>query len=134
MSPAEGVGDLPEEIKNELQRGGPAGEVQPGAWGVVCGTGGIRKGDQVNAKDHFEAAEALLLSCQVPGSIGEKPEQYPAKEDDADSVSHAIAAAQVHATLALAAVMGPVDVTITPPATSGIVDNILRAQQTMRRP
>lgn len=57
----------------------------------------------MTAYDHYRAAEALLLSCQVPGTHGETPEQYPAREDDADSVGHALAAAQVHATLALAA-------------------------------
>lgn len=59
----------------------------------------------MNARDHFEAAEALLLSCQEPGSVGETPPIYPALEDGVNTIANALAAAQVHATLALAATL-----------------------------
>lgn len=60
----------------------------------------------MNGREHYEAAETLLVSCQVPGMIGETPEQYPAREDEVNAVGHALVAAQVHATLALAAFVG----------------------------
>lgn len=65
----------------------------------------------MNAEEHYEAAERLLLSCQMPDTDGEA-EQYPAREDGVDSVGHALAAAQVHATLALAYGHLPVTLTI----------------------
>lgn len=51
--------------------------------------------------EHYEQAERLLVSCQLvpPSDV----EQYPALEDGVDSIAHALAAAQVHATLAAAA-------------------------------
>lgn len=53
--------------------------------------------------EHYRMAELLLESSQMPGPhYAAEAEQYPALEDDVDSVSHALAAAQVHATLALA--------------------------------
>lgn len=62
--------------------------------------------------EHYRRAEALLESCQLPGrndkaADGTPIENYPALEDRGegpeDTVGHALAAAQVHATLALAA-------------------------------
>lgn len=61
----------------------------------------------MTGEEHYEAAERLLLSCQMPETDG-GAEQYPAREDFADSVGHALAAAQVHATLALAYAQLPV--------------------------
>ncbi|MFJ1765030.1 hypothetical protein ACIOD2_32215 [Amycolatopsis sp. NPDC088138] len=53
--------------------------------------------------EHFEEAERLLQSCQAPGhrQPGEA-EEYPALEDGVNSIGNALAAAQVHATLAVA--------------------------------
>jgi hypothetical protein len=57
--------------------------------------------------EHYLAAEALLVSCQLPNP-DESYELYPALEDDGEggrvhSTANALVAAQVHATLALAA-------------------------------
>lgn len=62
--------------------------------------------------EHYRAAEALLLSCQLPIDDGEEAELYPALEDDGEggrvhSTVNALAAAQVHATLALVAAQAP---------------------------
>jgi hypothetical protein len=61
----------------------------------------------MDGQSHYRAAEALLVSCQLP-NIDESYELYPALEDDGEgrqvhSTAAALAAAQVHATLALAA-------------------------------
>jgi hypothetical protein len=86
----------------------------------------------MNAEEHFEAAEKLLLSSQLcePDVDGE---QYPAREDGADAVGHALAAAQVHATLALAASLAPVSVTIQQPSRDGLVETFRRAQEVFDR-
>ncbi|MGL5911572.1 MAG: hypothetical protein ACRCZP_16350 [Phycicoccus sp.] len=55
--------------------------------------------------EHYRQAELLLVSCQT-GRPDAEGEQYPAREDDVDAVGHALTAAQVHATLALAAATG----------------------------
>lgn len=53
---------------------------------------------------HYQEAELLLLSCQSPvPRVPGDAETYPEREDGVDSTGHALAAAQVHATLALAA-------------------------------
>lgn len=57
----------------------------------------------MNGIDHFRQAEALLRSCQLRDLPPDSVEQYPAREDGVDSIGHALAAARVHATLALAA-------------------------------
>ncbi|HEV2780388.1 MAG TPA: hypothetical protein VGX25_13445 [Actinophytocola sp.] len=53
--------------------------------------------------EHYRLAEALLTSCQLSSDLPEDVEYYPAKEDGVDTCANALAAAQVHATLALAA-------------------------------
>jgi hypothetical protein len=50
----------------------------------------------------YEAARALLESCQMPGFDPEGKETYPAREDGVDSLANALAAAQVRAILAVA--------------------------------
>lgn len=57
----------------------------------------------MTGRKHFLEAERLLLSCQILPSDKHEPATYPGREDGSDSTSHALAAAQVHATLALAA-------------------------------
>ena len=57
----------------------------------------------MNGPQHYAEAEQLLKSCQLPGFGPGEAEQYPEREDGVDSIGNAIAAAQVHATLALAA-------------------------------
>lgn len=90
----------------------------------------------MNAEDHFKAAEALLLSCQMAGSIGETPETYPAVEDGLNTIGNALAAAQVHATLALAASHMPGTVTIetkSVPLGVGDMEKITGITRTERR-
>lgn len=53
--------------------------------------------------DHYRAAELLLLDCQVLPATANDPATYPEHEDGQNTVGNALAAAQVHATLALAA-------------------------------
>lgn len=53
--------------------------------------------------EHYREAERLLLSCQLIGADDHDPATYPAIEDGVDSDSNGLRAAQVHATLALAA-------------------------------
>jgi hypothetical protein len=56
----------------------------------------------MDGASHYREAERLLLDCQlVPGDDGD-PAVYPI-ESERDSVANPLAAAQVHATLALAA-------------------------------
>lgn len=57
----------------------------------------------MNGPQHYAEAERLLKSCQLAGFGPGEAEQYPAREDGVDSIGNALAAAQVHATLALAA-------------------------------
>lgn len=68
----------------------------------------------MNGPEHYRRAEALLDSCQVATLLdiddeGRAVEHYPVTEWDVDgereedTVSASLAAAQVHATLALAA-------------------------------
>lgn len=57
----------------------------------------------MNGPEHFVEAERLLKSCQLQGFGPGEAEQYPAREDGVDSIGNALTAAQVHATLALAA-------------------------------
>lgn len=57
----------------------------------------------MNARDHFETAERLLASCQLEVGDERNAPTYPASEDGVNSIGNALAAAQVHATLALAA-------------------------------
>ena len=57
----------------------------------------------MNGPDHYREAEQLLNSCQLPGFGPGGAEQYPAHEDGVNSIGNALAAAQVHATLAVAA-------------------------------
>lgn len=60
----------------------------------------------MNARDHFEMAERLLASCQLDAGDDRNAPTYPAEEDGVNSIGNALAAAQVHATLALAASQG----------------------------
>lgn len=55
--------------------------------------------------EHYREAEKLLESCQVPPKDDqfEVYPPYPAAEEDLNTVGNALRAAQVHATLALAA-------------------------------
>lgn len=56
--------------------------------------------------EHYRMAEALLAACQLTDSGDDDcPEVYPAipGNDGVDEVSNTLRAAQVHATLALAA-------------------------------
>jgi hypothetical protein len=52
--------------------------------------------------DHFREAERLLLSCQLDSGTERDAPTYPQSEDGVNSICNALAAAQVHATLALA--------------------------------
>jgi hypothetical protein len=53
--------------------------------------------------EHYREAERLLLDCQVTPADDRNPAVYPAREDGVNSIANALAAAQVHATLAHAA-------------------------------
>lgn len=62
----------------------------------------------MNGPEHYAEAERLLRSCQLLPAIETDAAIYPAVEDDEDghpihTTTNALAAAQVHATLALAA-------------------------------
>lgn len=59
----------------------------------------------MTGSEHYHEAERLLLDCQVAPADNRDPAVYPAREHGVDSVGNALAAAQVHATLALAAAM-----------------------------
>ncbi len=56
--------------------------------------------------DHYREAEQLLLSCQLLPANAAECATYPDREDGTDSCFNALRAAQVHATLALAAAVG----------------------------
>lgn len=56
----------------------------------------------MNGPDHYREAERLLLDCQLTPAENGDPAVYP-RETERDSVANPLAAAQVHATLALAA-------------------------------
>lgn len=65
----------------------------------------------MNGHEHYLEAERLLKSCQSPGERHpDDAEEYPALEDGVNSIGNALAAAQVHATLALAAATAMPDV------------------------
>ncbi len=53
--------------------------------------------------EHYRLAEQLLKSCQVIEGDKCDAAVYPAQEDGVNAVGNGLAAAQVHATLALAA-------------------------------
>lgn len=66
----------------------------------------------MNGPEHYRRAEALLDSCQLPGrpdidDLGRVVESYPSTEipdtEPENTIGNALLAAQVHATLALAA-------------------------------
>lgn len=58
----------------------------------------------MNGPEHFREAERLLVDCQLAAGDDDPPEVYPAFEDGGvNSIGNALAAAQVHATLAQAA-------------------------------
>lgn len=64
----------------------------------------------MRGQEHYELAEALLDSCQVESlsdidDKGRVVEHYPGLEDGECSIGHPLAAAQIHATLALVAAM-----------------------------
>lgn len=52
--------------------------------------------------DHAKESNMLLAASQLPPRIEGEAAVYPAIEDGVNSIGNAIAAAQVHATLALA--------------------------------
>jgi hypothetical protein len=52
--------------------------------------------------EHYREAERLLMDCQVVPADERNPATYPAREDGVNSIANALAAAQVHATLAKA--------------------------------
>lgn len=56
--------------------------------------------------EHYREAERLLLSCQVLPATASEAATYPQHEDGINTISNALIAAQVHATLALAAATG----------------------------
>lgn len=59
--------------------------------------------------DHHRAeALRLLESCQIEAATEREPATYPAHEGGVDSISNALAAAQVHALLAIADALGEV--------------------------
>jgi hypothetical protein len=58
---------------------------------------------RMSGPEHYREAERLLLSCQLIGADDHDAATYPAIEDGVDSDSNGLRAAQVHATLALAA-------------------------------
>lgn len=53
--------------------------------------------------EHYAEAERLLLSCQVMPATEGDPATYPSVEEGEHTTGNALAAAQIHATLALAA-------------------------------
>lgn len=53
--------------------------------------------------EHYREAEKLLRLCQIDRANDREAATYPAVEDGVNSIGNALAAAQVHATLALAA-------------------------------
>ena len=53
--------------------------------------------------EHYREAEKLLRSCQIDRATDREAATYPAVEDGVNTIGNALAAAQVHATLALAA-------------------------------
>lgn len=55
--------------------------------------------------EHYAESERLILSCELTAADDRNPAVYPGLEDSVDSTTHALMAAQVHATLALAAAM-----------------------------
>lgn len=55
--------------------------------------------------EHYREAEKLLRSCQIDRATDREAATYPAVEDGVNSIGNALAAAQVHATLALAAAL-----------------------------
>lgn len=61
----------------------------------------------MNGRQHYVAAEALLKSCQLAPLEDDSPEIYApigeGHEDGLDTCRNALMAADVHATLALAA-------------------------------
>lgn len=57
----------------------------------------------MNGAEHFHEAERLLLNCQTEPADALNAATYPALEDGQNTIANALAAAQVHATLALAA-------------------------------
>lgn len=60
----------------------------------------------MNAREHFQMAERLLASCRLDDGDERNAPTYPAQEDGLNSIGNALAAAQVHATLAVAAAYG----------------------------
>jgi len=71
--------------------------------------------------EHYREAERLLLSCQITSADENDAAVYPAVEDGMHTTTNALAAAHVHAMLALAAATaepiaqaydGPDDITI----------------------
>jgi hypothetical protein len=57
----------------------------------------------VTGPEHYREAERLLLSCQITRADENNVAIYPAVEDGLHTTTNALTAAQVHATLALAA-------------------------------
>lgn len=58
----------------------------------------------MNGPEHYREAERLLVSCQIDlGEFEVYPQVGGGAEDGVDSCRNALMAAQVHATLALAA-------------------------------
>ena len=53
--------------------------------------------------EHYLEAEKLLRSCQIDRAVDREVAIYPAVEDGVNNIGNVLAAAQVHATLALAA-------------------------------
>ena len=57
----------------------------------------------MTGEEHFQMAERLLASCRLDDGDDRNAPTYPVQEDGLNSIGNALAAAQVHATLALAA-------------------------------
>lgn len=57
----------------------------------------------MNGPEHYHEAERLLRSCQLVSATADNAAIYPELEEGVNTTANALAAAQVHAMLALAA-------------------------------